>query len=91
MQFSPKTRFEPTEIAPETFLIHDHHGEGQAPCRWRSTRWSSAAAEPVVVDTGLAENREQFLADVFCLVEPETSAGSSSATTMSTTRATSTR
>ena len=28
-------------------------------------------AEPVVVDTGMAENREQFLADVFSLVEPE--------------------
>ena len=26
-----KTRFEPTEIAPDTFLIHDHHGEGTAP------------------------------------------------------------
>ena len=28
-------------------------------------------AEPVVVDTGMAENREQYLADVFSLVEPE--------------------
>jgi hypothetical protein len=26
-----KTRFEPTEVASDTFLIHDHHGEGQAP------------------------------------------------------------
>ena len=23
-----KTRFEPTRIAPETFLVHDHQGEG---------------------------------------------------------------
>ncbi len=29
------------------------------------------AAEPVVVDTGMMENREQYLADVFSLVEPE--------------------
>ena len=29
------------------------------------------AAEPVVVDTGMAENRDQYLADVFCLVEPD--------------------
>ena len=29
------------------------------------------AAEPVVVDTGMAENREQYLADVFGLVDPE--------------------
>ena len=26
-----KTRFTPTQIAPETFLIHDHHGEGTDP------------------------------------------------------------
>jgi flavorubredoxin len=29
------------------------------------------SAEPVVVDTGMAEHREQFLADVFSLVEPD--------------------
>ena len=28
------------------------------------------AAEPVVVDTGMAENREQYLTDVFSLIEP---------------------
>jgi flavorubredoxin len=28
-------------------------------------------AEPVVVDTGVAENRDQFLSDVFSIVEPE--------------------
>ncbi len=28
-------------------------------------------AEPVVVDTGMAENHDQFMADVFSLVEPE--------------------
>ena len=40
MEAPAKTRLEPTEIAPETFLIHDHHGEGDGPGRpWRSTRW----------------------------------------------------
>jgi flavorubredoxin len=29
------------------------------------------AAEPVVVDTGTAENREQYLTDVFSIVEPD--------------------
>jgi flavorubredoxin len=29
------------------------------------------AAEPVVVDTGVAENQDQYLADVFSLVAPE--------------------
>ena len=71
MQFSPKTRFEPTQIAPETFVIHDHHGEGQAPVSVALNTMVIRGAEPVVVDTGMAENREQYLADVFSLVEPE--------------------
>ena len=71
MYFSPKTRFEPTQIAPETFVIHDHHGEGQAPVSVALNTMVIRAAEPVVVDTGMAENREQYLADVFSLVEPE--------------------
>jgi len=64
-----KPRLAPTEIAPETFLVHDHHGEG--------TDWVGLntmvirAAEPVVVDTGMMENRERYLEDVFSLVEPE--------------------
>jgi flavorubredoxin len=66
-----KTRFEPTLIAPETFLIHDHEGEGSAPVSVALNSMVIRAAEPVVVDTGMAENREQYLADVFSLVEPE--------------------
>ncbi len=70
MQFSPKTRFAPTEIAPETFVIHDHHGEGQAPVSVALNTMVIRGAEPVVVDTGVADNREQYLADVFSLVDP---------------------
>ncbi len=66
-----KTRFEPTEIATDTFLIHDHHGEGQAPVSVGLNAMVIRAAEPVVVDTGVAENQDQYLADVFSLVEPE--------------------
>ena len=48
MQQLTKTRLAPTLVAPETFLIHDHQGEGSAPvsvalCRqmlWRSFSWS---------------------------------------------------
>lgn len=68
---APKTRFAPTEIAPDTFLIHDHQGEGTAPVSVALNAMVIRAAEPVVVDTGMAENREQYLADVFSLVEPE--------------------
>lgn len=66
-----KTRFEPTRIAPDTFLVHDHQGEGTAPVSVALNTMVIRAAEPVVVDTGMAENREQYLADVFSLVEPE--------------------
>jgi flavorubredoxin len=66
-----KTRLEPTPIAPETFLIHDHQGEGTAPVCVALNAMVIRAAEPVVVDTGVAENRDQFLDDVFGLVEPD--------------------
>jgi flavorubredoxin len=66
-----KTRFEPTLVAPETFLIHDHHGEGVAPVSVGFNALVIRAAEPVVIDTGMAENRDQYLADVCSLVEPE--------------------
>jgi flavorubredoxin len=67
----PKTRFEPTRVAPDTFLIHDHQGEGTAPVCVALNSLVIRGAEPVVVDTGMAENQDQFLADVFGLVEPE--------------------
>jgi flavorubredoxin len=66
-----KTRLEPTLVAPETFLIHDHQGEGTAPVVVALNSLVIRAAEPVVIDTGMAENREQYLADVFGLVEPD--------------------
>jgi len=66
-----KTHLEPTEIAPETFLIHDHEGEGTAPVCVALNSMLIRGAEPVVVDTGMAENRDQYFADLFGLVEPE--------------------
>lgn len=66
-----KTRLTPTRIAPETFLIHDHQGEGTGPVSVALNTMVIRAAEPVVVDTGMMENREQYLQDVFTLVEPE--------------------
>ncbi len=67
----PKTRLEPTRIAPETFLIHNHDGEGTAPVIIPLNSMVIRAKEPVVVDTGFAEHRDQFLEDVFSLVDPE--------------------
>jgi flavorubredoxin len=70
MYAHPKTRFEPTRIAPDTYLIHDHHGEGEAPVSVALNSMVIRAAQPVVVDTGVAENRDQYLADVFSVVDP---------------------
>jgi flavorubredoxin len=66
----PKTRIEPTQVAPDTFLIHDHQGEGETPVSVALNSLVIRAAEPVVVDTGMAENRDQYLADVFSVVDP---------------------
>ena len=66
-----KTRFEPSRIAPETFLIHDHAGEGTEPVSVALNTMVIRGAEPVVVDTGMVDNRVQYLADVFSIVEPE--------------------
>lgn len=66
-----KTRLVPTKVANETYLIHDHAGEGHAPVLVPLNSMVIRSAEPIVVDTGMAENRDQFLEDVFSLVEPE--------------------
>jgi flavorubredoxin len=65
-----KTRFAPTRIADETFVVHDHAGEGEGPVSVALNAMVIRGAEPVVVDTGVAENRDQYLADVFSIVEP---------------------
>ncbi len=67
----PKTRLEPTLIAPDTFLLHDHAGEGTAPVSIAVNSMVIRGREPVVVDTGAREHGTQFLTDVFSLVEPE--------------------
>ena len=44
-----KTQLAPTEVAPETFLIHDHQGEGESPVVVALNSMVIRAAEPVVV------------------------------------------
>lgn len=66
-----KTHQAPTQIAPDTFVIHDHGGEGTAPVMVPLNSMVIRGEEPVVVDTGMADNRERFLDDVFGIVEPE--------------------
>jgi flavorubredoxin len=65
-----KTRLAPTQIAPETFVIHDHVGEGQAPVLVPLNTMVIRGAEPVVIDTGVADNRDRYFEDLFSIVEP---------------------
>jgi flavorubredoxin len=65
------TRIAPTQIAPDTFVIHDHNGEGHAPVLVPLNSMVIRSAEPVVVDTGMSDNRDRFFDDVFSIVEPE--------------------
>jgi flavorubredoxin len=66
-----KTLFPPTQVAPETFLIHDHVGEGEGPVAIPVNSLVIRAEEPLLVDSGFESNREQYLDDVFSLVDPE--------------------
>lgn len=66
-----RTRLTPTRVASETFVIHDHAGEGTSPSLVPLNAMVIRSAEPVVVDTGMPENRATFLADVFSIVEPQ--------------------
>ncbi|MGD9997085.1 MAG: MBL fold metallo-hydrolase [Ilumatobacteraceae bacterium] len=66
-----KTHFAPTQIAADTFVIHDHEGEGTDPVIVPLNTMVIRGEQPVVVDTGMAENRERYLADLFSIVEPD--------------------
>jgi flavorubredoxin len=66
-----KTRLEPTRIAPETFVIHNHEGEGVSPAILPVNSLVIRGKEPVVVDTGFAHVSDEFFADLFSLVEPQ--------------------
>jgi glyoxylase-like metal-dependent hydrolase (beta-lactamase superfamily II) len=66
----PAVHHPPLQIAPETFLIQQLHGEGMAPVSVNVNSLVIRGAEPVIVDTGTPNNREQWLTDVFSLVDP---------------------
>jgi flavorubredoxin len=68
---APTVHFDPLEIAPETFLIQQVQPACGQPLFVYLNSLVIRGAEPVVVDTGTPANREQWLEDVFSLVEPE--------------------
>jgi flavorubredoxin len=62
---------EPLKVAEDTYLIRSLYGEGSAPVSIYINSMVIAGREPVIVDTGAAGNRENWLADVFGLVAPK--------------------
>jgi hypothetical protein len=71
--WSPRTGCSPTSGA--TARSRGACSPGGGGCKWWPRELQSpgctVGAEPVVVDTGVIENRDQFLADVFSVVEPD--------------------
>src|SRR5688572_20336000 len=65
------TCLQPFQIADDTFVIHAALGEGVAPVAVHANSMVIRAAEPVIVDTGAPVHREQYLEDLFSIVEPE--------------------
>lgn len=65
-----RPRHLPVEIAPETWVIQDTLGEGTAPSVVHLNSMVIRGEQPIVVDTGVPENRDRFLEDVFGIVDP---------------------
>ena len=68
---APPTYFEPTKIAADTWVIHQVQPALGQPLFVYLNSMVILGAEPMIVDTGTPANREQWLEDVFALVEPE--------------------
>jgi flavorubredoxin len=68
---APATYVPPTQIAPETFVIHQVQPALGQPLFVYLNSMVIRGKEPVIVDTGTPANREQWLKDAFSLVEPE--------------------
>ena len=73
MSFAPLTPtiyVPPTEIAKDTFVIHQVQPALGQPIFVYINSMVILGKEPVILDTGTPANREQWLKDVFSLVEP---------------------
>ena len=68
---SPTKAVPPTEIAKDTFVIHQVQPALGQPLDIYLNSMVIRGSEPVIVDTGTPANRTQWLEDVFALVEPE--------------------
>ncbi|HLG12540.1 MAG TPA: MBL fold metallo-hydrolase [Dehalococcoidia bacterium] len=67
----PRFHHEPLKIAPDTYLIRQLHGEGEAPMLAYFNSLVVLGEQPAIIDTGAVNNRENWLNDVFSLVDPK--------------------
>ena len=67
----PARHHAPQQIGRDTYLIRQMFGEDDAPVAVYVNSMVIAGHEPVVVDTGTVVNRQQWLDDVFSIVDPE--------------------
>ncbi len=67
----PRFHHEPLKIADDTYLIRQLCGEGQSPMLAYVNSLVITGKEPIIVDTGGANNRDNWLNDVFSLVDPK--------------------
>ena len=67
---APTTYVPPTKVAPNTWVIHQVQPALGQPLFVYLNSMVILGAEPMIVDTGTPANREQWLKDVFSLVEP---------------------
>jgi flavorubredoxin len=67
---APTRRVEPEEIAADTWLIHSAQDALGQPLVVYLNSMVIKGEEPLILDTNTIANREQFLDDVFNLVEP---------------------
>jgi hypothetical protein len=84
----PEVHHPPLKVADDTWLIQQMQEAAIGPLWVYLHSLVIKGKEPIIVDTGTPANREQWLADVFSIVDPATCAGSSSRTTTWTTRGT---
>jgi flavorubredoxin len=68
---APTVSVAPTEIAPDTFVIHQVQPALGAPLFVYINSMVIRGVEPMIVDTGTPANRAQWMQDAFALVEPE--------------------
>lgn len=67
---APSIRVPPEPIGPDTWLIHQVQQALGQPLYVYLNSMVITGAEPVIVDTGTVANRDQWLDDVFGIVDP---------------------